>query len=150
MSRSIAEGLTQYFQSLLHDEGFNQGKVQWDESAQTSDLVFKVEGRNYLLIADADDVNFVRLVFPNFWPLESDEEFAAALQALSMVNSRCKGVKAHANGANNNIVAAVEFLISADNPKLESALFLRYIRMLNSAADEFARMMREFSNPQQS
>jgi hypothetical protein len=146
MSRNIAEALTQYFQSLLHDEGFNQGKVQWDDSAQTSDLIFKVEGRNYLLMTDADDVNFIRLVFPNFWPLESDEEFAAALQAISMVNSRCKGVKIHANGANDNIVATAEFLISAENPQLESALFIRYIRMLNSAADEFARVMREFSN----
>jgi len=148
MSRNIAEGLTQYFQTLLHEEGFHQGKVQWDDSAQTSDLIFKVEGRNYLLMTDADDVNFVRLVFPNFWPLESDEEFAAALQAISMVNSRCKGVKVHANGANDNIVATAEFLISAQDPKLESALFIRYIRMLNSAADEFARMMREFSTPQ--
>ncbi|MVW72497.1 MULTISPECIES: hypothetical protein [unclassified Bordetella] len=146
MSRSIAEGLTQYFQTLLDSEGFNRGQAQWDDSAQTADLIFKVEGRNYILIADADDPDFVRLVFPNFWPLESDEEFAAALQAISMVNGRCKGAKIHANSANDNIIVTTEFLISATDPQLPSGLFVRYIRMINNAADEFARIMREFSN----
>lgn len=146
MSRNIAEGLTQYFQTLLDGEGFNRGQVQWDDSAQTSDLIFKVEGRNYILIADADDTDFVRLVFPNFWPLESDEEFAAALQAISIVNGRCKGAKIHANSGNDNIIVTAEFLISSTEPKLASALFVRYIRMINNAADEFAKIMREFSN----
>lgn len=147
MSRDLAEGLTQYFQTLLANEGYQKGNVEWDESAKTSDLIFKVEGRSYLLIADADDVDFVRLVFPNFWPLESDEEFAAALQAISLVNGRCKGAKVHANGKNDNIVATAEFLVSAKNPQIDSALFIRYIRMLNTASDEFARLMREFANP---
>lgn len=146
MSRNIAEGLTQYFQSLLDSEGFNRGQVQWDESAQTSDLIFKVEGRSYILIADADDTDFMRLVFPNFWPLESDEEFAAALQAISIVNGRCKGAKVHANSTNDNIIVTTEFLIASADPKLPSNLFVRYIRMINNAADEFARIMREFAN----
>lgn len=147
MSRTIAEGLTQYFQSLLDSEGFARGQIQWDDSAQTSDLIFKVEGRNYILIADADDTDFVRLVFPNFWPLETDEEFAAALQAVSLVNARCKGAKIHANSSNNNIIVTTEFLISSNDPQLSSSLFVRYIRMINNAADEFARIMREFMNP---
>lgn len=145
MSRQLAEGLTHYFQSLLDAEGFNRGQIQWDESVQTSDLVFKVEGRNYLLIADADDTDFVRLVFPNFWPLKSDEEFAAALQAMALVNARCKGAKLHTSSNNENVVATAEFLIPASEPRMPSGLFVRYIRMLNTAAMEFARVMGEFS-----
>lgn len=145
MSRTTAEGLTQYFQSLLDSEGFNRGQVSWDEEASTSDLIFKVEGRGYALIADADDSDFVRLMFPNFWSLDTDEEFAAALQAISIVNGRCKGAKVHATSKNDNIIATIEFLIDSENPQLKSGLFLRYIRMLNNAAEEFARVMREFA-----
>lgn len=145
MSRNVAEALTQHFQSMLDKEGYNRGQISWDADANTSDLVFKVEGRGYILIADADDNDFVRLMFPNFWPIVSDEEFAAALQAISLVNARCKGAKIHASSKNDNIIATVEFLIDAQNPQLKSSLFLRYIRMLNKAADEFARFMREFS-----
>ncbi|OZI70865.1 hypothetical protein [Bordetella genomosp. 12] len=144
MSRESVEKLTSYFQSLLDSEGFNRGQIQWDDQAQTSDLVFKVDGRSYILIADADDEDFVRLVFPNFWPLDDDEEFAAALQAISMVNGRCKGVKIYASGDNANVMGAVEFLISASQPQLDAKLFVRYIRMLNNGAEEFARIMREF------
>lgn len=146
MSRASAESLTQYFQSLLDGEGFNRGQVHWDEQAQTSDLVFKLEGGGYILIADADDDDFVRLMFPNFWPLDSDEEFAAALQAISIVNARCKGVKVYTTSNNDNIVATVEFLIDAGKPQLSGALFLRYIRMLKNGADEFARVMRDFAS----
>ncbi|MDH1428297.1 hypothetical protein N5J23_18055 [Comamonas aquatica] len=145
MSRNVAEALTQHFQSMLDKEGYNRGQISWDADGNTSDLVFKVEGRGYILIADADDNDFVRLMFPNFWPIVSDEEFAAALQAISLVNARCKGAKIHASSKNDNIIATVEFLIDAQNPQLKSSLFLRYIRMLNNAADEFARFMREFS-----
>ena len=145
MSRNVAEALTQHFQSMLDKEGYNRGQISWDADANSSDLVFKVEGRGYILIADADDNDFVRLMFPNFWPIESDEEFAAALQAISLVNARCKGAKIHASSKNDNIIATVEFLIDAQNPQLKSSLFLRYIRMLNNAADEFSRFMREFS-----
>lgn len=146
MSRETAEGLTHYFQSLLDSEGFNKGQISWDDEASTSDLIFKVEGRGYILIADADDTDFVRMMFPNFWSLDSDEEFAAALQALSIVNSRCKGTKVYANSSNNNVIATIEFLIDSDDPQLKSGLFLRYIRMLNNAAEEFARVMREFNS----
>lgn len=147
MSRELAVGLTQYFQTLLVNEGHAKGNVEWDESAKTSDLIFQVDGRGYLLIADADDVNFVRLVFPNFWPLDGDDAFATALQVISLVNGRCKGAKVHINGANNNIVATAEFLISAKNPQLDSALFVRYLRMLNTASDEVVRIMREVESP---
>ena len=54
----------------------------------------------------------------------------------------------YASSKNDNIVATVEFLISASNPQLSAALFIRYIRMLNSGAEEFARIMREFANQQ--
>ncbi len=145
MSRNVAEALTQHFQSMLDKEGYNRGQISWDADANSSDLVFKVEGGGYILIADADDNDFVRLMFPNFWPIESDEEFAAALQAISLVNARCKGAKIYASSKNDNIIATVEFLIDAQNPQLKSSLFLRYIRMLNNAADEFSRFMREFS-----
>lgn len=145
MSREIAESLTEYFQNLLDSEGFNKGKISWDDSASTSDLIFKFEGRSYLLVADADDPDFVRVLFPNFWSLDSDNEFAAALQAISIVNGRCKGVKVYANSKNDNIIATVEFLIDSANPQIKSGMFIRYIRMLNNAAEEFAKVMREFA-----
>lgn len=149
MSREVAEGLTHFFQSLLDEEGINRGQVQWDDQAQTSDLIFKFEGRNYILIADADDVDFVRLLFPNFWPIENDTELAGALQAISFVNSHCKGVKVHATPDNANMAATIEFLLTAQQPQLTSGLFLRYLRMLNNGAEEFARVMRAMAAQQQ-
>ena len=145
MSRQIAERVSSYFQGLLDKEGYNRGEIRWDDNAQTSDLIFKVEGRSYLLIADADDTDFVRLVFPNFWPLESDEEFAAALQAISIVNARCKGAKIHATSKNDNMAVSVEFLVDPDNLHTTAKHFLRYVGMLNHAAQTFAETMREFT-----
>ena len=148
MSRELAEGLSRYFQSLLGEEGFNRGEIRWDDDSKTSDLVFKYEGGNYLLVADADDEAFVRVIFPNFWPLESDAECAAALQAISIVNSRCKAAKVYTTNDNSNVVAAVEFLISPDQPNLSAKLFIRYLGMLKNGADEFVKIMREFMTQQ--
>ncbi len=144
MSRDVALALTKYFQDLLSEEGYHRGDARWEEDSRTSHLVFKYSGGTMVLTADADDTSFVRLIYPNFWPLESDNEYANALQAISIINARCKGVKVYATTNNENMMASVEFLISPDEPSLPASLFLRYVGMVQHGANEFAKVMRDF------
>ena len=134
MSRQVAERVTSYFQGLFDKEGYNRGEIRWDEKAQISYLTFKAADRNYVLIAEADDTDFVRLVFSNFWSLKSAEEVAAALQAVSIVNGRCKGAKIHATRKNDNMAVSVAFLVDSDNPQTTGKHFLRYIGMHESCS----------------
>jgi hypothetical protein len=85
--------------SHIHDllaqmtaEGF---QASLDEDG---DLRLKYEGMSYALCFDQDDPLFSKLVLPNVWALDSEQEFGRALAAVDEINRRLKLVKAHTVG----------------------------------------------------
>lgn len=74
--------------TTLQADGFN---ASIDEDG---DLAFRYEGRHYALCFDNDDPLFSKLILPNIWELDSQQEFQRALAALDHLNRRLKLVKA--------------------------------------------------------
>jgi hypothetical protein len=103
------------------------------------DLVFKFEGRTYCLIVNEDDTMFYRLVFPNFWPIESEEERANVEIASLAV---CKDTKvAKVFAVRDNVWASIELF--CHKPSSFTGVFRRSLGALQTAANSFRQKMNE-------
>lgn len=110
---------------------------------QDGDVVFKCEGRIYIVTADQNDPQFLRVVMPNFWEIESENERRLALEIANQVNERIKVVKVVVR-RNNYVWAMTEQFIDS-TPNLAD-FFSRTIRVLKAGADEFAQCMTQLEN----
>ncbi len=117
----------------LQDEGYSP-KVDED-----GDVSFKREGRTFYIIVDEKDLEFFRIVYPNFWPIESDDERDMVALAASYANRRTKVAKAYIDGDDTWIAAEIYIAEPGD--------FGRWVpRMMNAiqtALDHFKARVRE-------
>ncbi|MFT0211582.1 hypothetical protein VQ643_03070 [Pseudomonas sp. F1_0610] len=142
IEKAVAEQKAHHIQQLLKAEGFAEGELSWDEQSKTWDLVFKYEKNNCLLMTDAEDTNYVSILLPNFWEIESAEELERAYRAANRANLDSKGAKVQVKRDESNLVAAVEFVVENDQA-LTGAVFFRYLGMLTNVANTFVNIMRE-------
>lgn len=142
IEKAVAEQKARHIQQLLKAEGFAEGELSWDEQSKTWDLVFKYEKNNCLLMTDAEDTNYVSILLPNFWQIESSEELERAYRAVNRANLDSKGAKVQVKRDESNLVAAVEFVVESDQA-LTGAVFFRYLGMLTNVANTFVNIMRE-------
>ncbi|MGQ9494262.1 MAG: hypothetical protein ACUVR2_10960 [Anaerolineae bacterium] len=123
----------QTFHNFLHDEGY---VPSLDEEG---DIRFKCEGRTYLVILDERDEEFFQLAFPNFWPIESEEERAKVENAALTATAQTKVAKVFP--VRDNVWATIElFCSSIDHAK---TVFHRSLGALQSAVVTFADEMRK-------
>ena len=126
------EERTKMYNDYLQGEGFSPS-VDSD-----GDVMFKQEGRSYLIQIDANDEDFFRIIFPNFWKIENDAERVKVEQAAMIATSNTKVAKVFP--VRDNVWAAVELFCSpADSFK---PVFVRSMSALQSAVDKFAETMR--------
>ncbi|GAB4321518.1 MAG: hypothetical protein Kow0069_25870 [Promethearchaeota archaeon] len=71
----------------LKEEGY---RPEYDPDG---DVVFKQEGRTYVIILEERDPEFFRIVFPNFWPIESQEERLMVSIAANEATAKTKAAK---------------------------------------------------------
>ncbi|MEI7891804.1 MAG: hypothetical protein WCI05_01860 [Myxococcales bacterium] len=135
---SDASGWTaeQIWMNLLADEGYrprviDAGKV----------LTFKREGLNYLVLLDARDPEFLHLILPRCWPLESDVEFARAFRVVNKVHARIKVARILIDEDDRDISFGVELLV----PNLNSlgTILPRVLSIIDSARRKFTTTMQE-------
>ena len=100
-------------------------------------LRFAFEGGTYYLPPTEGDETFYHLLYPNFWALESDEEYGHALFACDAVNREAKLVKLHT--AENDVWAGVEAL--HDTPAAFVAQLPRYLSYLQESVRAFRDVM---------
>lgn len=106
------------------------------------DIVFKYEGRTYCIIVSEDDTMFYRIIFPNFWPIESMEERANVEIASLFACKETKVAKVFA--VRDNVWASIElFCHDASSFK---GVFQRSLGALQSAASCFRNKMNELHN----
>ncbi len=127
---SLPEGLAAV-RNALGELGF---VVQSDPE---SGLAFMFEGGQYYVPAQGDDAGFYHLLFPNFWPLESDEEYGQALFACDAVNREAKLVKLHT--VDGDVWAGVEALHA--QPQEFVAALPRYLSFVQEAVRAFRDVM---------
>ena len=81
-----------YLEQLLREEGYLP-KIDED-----GDLVFKSEGKGVYIAADPNDADYVRILMPNIWTIDSEEERDLVARVCSSVNKSVKVAKVFAVG----------------------------------------------------
>ncbi|MFC4427985.1 hypothetical protein [Deinococcus navajonensis] len=115
----------------LEAQGF---QLQEDPEAG---LAFMFEGGQYYLPPQHDDEQFYHLLLPNFWALETDEEYGRALFACDAVNREAKLVKLHT--ADADVWAGIEAL--HPSPEAFLAALPRYLTFVQEAVRAFREVM---------
>ena len=121
------------FANYLRQEGYSIVNSE-DEL-----IVFRYEGRTYVLTVDEDDSAFFQLIFPNFWSIDSAEERQRAYHAAAEVTKKVKVLKVYPMG--DNVWASVELLLDPANDLRK--VFPRTLRILQDGAEQFRALMQK-------
>ena len=125
--------LAELYRAHLSEEGFSP-KIDSD-----GDVIFKFEGRSHFISVNAEDENFFRLIFPNFWPIENEDERkkvnAAALQATA------KTKVAKIFPVKDNVCASIEMFCSP--PEVFKAVLTRSLNALRAGVENFREGMQD-------
>ncbi|WP_245557616.1 hypothetical protein [Deinococcus peraridilitoris] len=107
------------------------------EESPDSGLSFKYEGSTYFLPDNHEDPQFFQLLLPNFWSLETEDEYGRALLACDALNRHAKLVKVHT--VENDTWVSVE-AIHAD-PRHFLQFLPRYLSYIQDAVRIFRDQM---------
>ena len=121
------------YRNYLGEEGFSP-KLDSDGA-----VVFKYEGKSYCIIVDESDEEFFRLVFPNFWSIENDEEREKVLKAAIYSTARTKVAKVFT--VRDDTWAAIEMFCSP--PEAFKISFRRSLNALQTGVNNFLEKMHE-------
>src|SRR5712671_6198274 len=116
---------------FLREEGY---VPKLDEDA---DVVFKCEGRTYILFSEEKDQNYFRLAFPAFWEIESADEEDQAREAMNDLNAKMKVMKLFI--VRDNVWASVEMFLSPIASF--KPVFARSLALLQQGVNEFRECM---------
>lgn len=125
--------LQSLYMEFLTEEGYKP------EIDSDGDVQFKHEGRNYFIQVDENDLEFFRLVFPNFWEIESEEERVQVLAAADVSNAKSKVSKVFT--VRDNTWASIEIFVS--KPELFKGVFKRSMSALQNGVANFVNKMKE-------
>lgn len=125
--------LQSMYVGFLNGKGF--AKVRVDDDG---DVEFRDENFGFYISVSEKDPEFFQLVLPGIWELESPEERARALVAVSDTNRQVKAAKLFV--VENNVWISVEMFV--EKPEAFMAVFDRSKNTLVGAARIFARAMR--------
>lgn len=103
------------------------------------DVLFKYEGGNYIIQIDESDNLYLRLLYPNFWEIESEEERSDVLLASTVSNMRVKCAKVFM--VQNNVWSVVEIFLL--KPEDYEKLLPRSISAIQSSVEVFRMNMQE-------
>jgi hypothetical protein len=103
------------------------------------DVSFKYEGGTYYVLAQEDDEMFFRLIFPNFWSIESRSERAKVKAAALYTNAQTKVAKIFP--VKDDTWAAIEMFCFP--PETFRSVFGRSLRALRTAVETFKSKMND-------
>ncbi|RMG39081.1 MAG: hypothetical protein D6725_05955 [Planctomycetota bacterium] len=127
--------LAQLYVSFLEEEGY---RPHIDEDG---DVVFKEEGRTYFIDVDDSDEEFFRIVFPNFWEIESSEELARVIFAANYATMKTKVAKVYVRSDGKDTIASAE-LFFGDREQFKP-VFHRAMAAIRAAVHSFVQKVRE-------
>lgn len=124
--------LCERYLQMLREEGFVP------DTDRDGDVRFKYEGGTYLIIVDESDPTYVRLVYPNFWAIESPEERTQALAAAQTSTAKTKSTKVYV--VTDNVWASIEAFYPT--PETFRGVLLRSLQALKAGVGTFVEAMR--------
>ena len=125
--------LADTYREFLASEGF---EAELDEAG---DVSFLIDGRAYWLMIDDDDPGYFRLLFPNFWSIDSESEHQRAMLAAAEVTAEIKVAKVYILGDDTQATAEM-FL--ADPHDLRK-VFDRALSALQGAVRRYCEIMQD-------
>lgn len=126
--------------SHLEEEGFRPS-IDND-----GDIVFKYEGGTYFIDIDAKDEFYVRIAYPNFWEIESEDERAKAIKCAYEATKLVKVAKISVE--EDNVWGSVELFVKDDDAF--ASIFMRCLMALDGAVQEFISAMNKDAKGNQS
>ena len=126
---SLAAQYVEFLATLGLDPGLDEA----------GDVMFLHEGRCYFLMVDDDDPGYFRLLFPNFWSIDSQAEHQRAMLAAAEVTAEIKVAKVYVLG--DDTQAAAEMFLAG--PGELAPIFDRALRALQGAVDRFCDLMQD-------
>lgn len=127
-------GETRLYVDYLAHEGYRP------TTDSDGDVEFHYEGGLYYIDIETSDANYFHLVYPNFWRIESDEEFARAILAANEATRTTKVAKVYLRSDQKNTSASIEMFF--ERPEQFKPVFHRSIRALKAAVANFVKEMR--------
>jgi hypothetical protein len=100
---------------------------------------FKEEGRIYCILVDAQDPQFFRIIFPNFWEIRGQEQRMKVLAAADAATGKTKVAKVFT--VDNDVWASIEIFLPS--PEQFRSIFPRSMGALKAAVGHFVAKMRE-------
>ncbi|MDR0638485.1 MAG: hypothetical protein LBG27_06240 [Spirochaetaceae bacterium] len=98
------------------------------------DVVFKIEGRNYYIAVTEYDLEYFRIVFPNFWEIETETERRKVSAVIMSVSRTTKLAKVCIESWDNTYIDAAVFLNTPEDFKRH---FTRMINTIQTARRKF-------------
>lgn len=117
----------------LTEEGYRPRRTDHD------DIDFKAEGKRLIVDFEDADPGYLRLLLPNFWPIEDAEELERAYQAANEVSELYKLVKVFLFERKCVWMSVECFLTEPEHFSKET--FNRQIAALILSANAFAEKM---------
>ena len=121
--------------SYLKEQGY-QASVDSD-----GDVQFKAEGGTFFIIVDTKDLQSFRILFPNFWEIESQEEKAQVIKVANYINRTTKVAKVYLNSREDDV--SMDANIFIDKPEDFKLFFRRMVDLLLEERREFREKMNE-------
>ncbi len=104
---------------------------------EDGDVQFKDGERTYFIGVNPGDLQFFRLVLPNIWPIESEQERREVYAACDVVNRSMKVVKIYT--VNDNVWVCMEVFVSDEGDF--KAFLKRGIEVIDDAVTTFVEEM---------
>lgn len=121
------------YRTFLEEEGYRP------RINDAGDVVFKYEGRFYVIVVEETDEEFFRLIYPNFWGMENESELAAVKEAALCATVETKVAKVFPVG--DNTWATIELF--CDPPETFKPIFPRCLSALRASVEAFVSKMGE-------
>jgi hypothetical protein len=109
---------------------------------EDGDVRFRYEGGTYYIIILEDDAEFIRVLYPNFWEIESDEELGRAYKAASYVNRTTKIAKVFVNRNEDDVSIVGESLLRGQDDY--KSWFKRILSAIGTARRDFRDEMNSY------
>jgi hypothetical protein len=136
---TVKEKRQQTYMKFLEANGYRP------ELDQDGDVAFKHEGGNYIIQIDEGDDVYFRLIYPNFWEIESEQERSDVLVASTVANAGIKCAKVFM--LRDNVWAVVEIFLA--KPEDYEKLLSRSISTIQSSVNSFRSKMQELKESRQ-
>jgi len=127
--------LQNMYTSFLKEQGY-QSNIDSD-----GDVQFKAEGRTFYIIVDSRDLQSFRILYPNFWEIESEDEKAKVVKVVNYINRTTKVAKVYLNSREDDVSMDVNIFV--EKPENFKVFFRRMIDLLLEERREFREKMNE-------